>query len=151
MDCPSSRFLRRGRFSEPGRLYLLTSIIEHRKPLLQDFHIARLVVAQFMQAQREGSAHSLAWVVMPDHVHWLIELQNLTLATLMRRFKSRTGCAVLKACRHQGRIWQPGFHDRALRREDDARAVARYIVANPLRAGLVKRLGDYPHWDDVWL
>ena len=31
------------------------------------------------------------------------------------------------------------------------RDVARYIVANPLRAGLVERVGDYPYWDAVWL
>ncbi len=30
-------------------------------------------------------------------------------------------------------------------------AIARYIVANPLRAGLVKKLGDYPYWDSIWL
>jgi hypothetical protein len=29
--------------------------------------------------------------------------------------------------------------------------MARYVVANPLRAGLVKRLGDYPLWDAIWL
>ena len=29
--------------------------------------------------------------------------------------------------------------------------VARYIVANPLRAGLVKKLADYPFWNAVWL
>jgi hypothetical protein len=28
---------------------------------------------------------------------------------------------------------------------------ARYIVANPLRAGLTRRLGDYPLWDAIWL
>jgi hypothetical protein len=38
-----------------------------------------------------------------------------------------------------------------LRRQDDVRAVARYIVANPLRAGLVRDIGDYSHWDAVWL
>ena len=36
-----------------------------------------------------------------------------------------------------GPLWQPGFYDRALRREDDRKAVARYILTNPLRAGLV--------------
>jgi len=29
--------------------------------------------------------------------------------------------------------------------------VARYIVANPLRAGLVESVRDYPHWDAIWL
>ncbi|MFM2004374.1 MAG: hypothetical protein RLZZ09_29 [Pseudomonadota bacterium] len=29
--------------------------------------------------------------------------------------------------------------------------IARYNVVNPLRAGLVDRIGDYPHWDAAWL
>ncbi|MFP3408382.1 transposase, partial [Pseudomonas sp. SIMBA_065] len=48
-------------------------------------------------------------------------------------------------------IWQPGYQDHALRREERLVHVARYIVANPLRAGLVKSVRDYPHWDAVWL
>lgn len=151
MDRPSSHRLRRGRFSEPGRLYLLTSKTEQRAPIFSDFHLARRVVHQFREAQQEASVTSLAWVVMPDHFHWLIELHDVTLKTLMRRVKSRSTCAVNKACGRQGRLWQQGFHDRALRREEDIVAVARYIVANPLRAGLAKRLGEYPHWDAVWL
>jgi len=50
-----------------------------------------------------------------------------------------------------GPLWQQGFHDRALRREDDLVKMARYVVANPLRAGLVERLGDYPLWDAIWV
>ena len=50
-----------------------------------------------------------------------------------------------------GRLYLLTFHDRALRREEDVKAVARYIIANPIRAGLVRRAGDYPHWDCVWL
>ena len=29
--------------------------------------------------------------------------------------------------------------------------MARYIVANPLRAGLVWDIGSYPHWDCIWM
>ncbi len=29
--------------------------------------------------------------------------------------------------------------------------MARYVVANPLRAGLVERIGDYPLWDAIWV
>jgi putative transposase len=38
-----------------------------------------------------------------------------------------------------------------VRKEDDLVGLARYLVANPLRAGLVQRIGEYPHWDAVWL
>lgn len=151
MERPSSHRLRRGRFSEPGRLYLLTSRTEQRVPLFADLYLARLIVHQFREAQQEAAITSLAWVVMPDHFHWLVELHDVTLETLMRRVKSRSTCAVNKACGRQGKLWQQGFHDRALRREEDVLAVARYILANPLRAGLVKRLGEYPHWDAVWV
>lgn len=30
-------------------------------------------------------------------------------------------------------------------------AVARYIIANPIRAKLVRRVGDYPYWNAAWL
>jgi len=48
-------------------------------------------------------------------------------------------------------LWQKGYFDRALRREEDLKAMARYIVANPLRAGLVEHIGQYPLWDAIWL
>jgi len=36
-------------------------------------------------------------------------------------------------------------------KSEDLMKVARYIVANPLRAGLAGHLADYPHWDAIWL
>ncbi len=94
---------------------------------------------------------SLAWVVMPDHLHWLVDLKRGSLAQLMCRVKSRSCRSVNLMSGSQGGLWQRGYHDRALRRDEDLKAAARYIVMNPLRAGLVKRPGDYPLWDAVWL
>ncbi len=48
-------------------------------------------------------------------------------------------------------VWQRGFHDHAVRREETLRDIARYIVANPLRRGLVHTVGDYSLWDAVWV
>ena len=151
MDCPASHRLRRGRVSIPDQLYLLTRTVAGRVPVFADFSLARLMVEQLRYAEDRGLARSLAWVVMPDHMHWLVELKAVSLATLMRRVKCRSTCLVNKRQGRSGPLWQAGFHDRALRRDDDVVAVARYIVANPLRAGLVSRVGDYPHWDAVWL
>ena len=47
--------------------------------------------------------------------------------------------------------WQKAYYDHALRGDEDIQDVARYIVGNPLRANLVTGIGDYPHWDAVWL
>ena len=151
MPYPASELLRIGRFSERGRLYLLTCVAEGRKAVFQDLRPARLVVEQFRLAQTEGAANSLAWIVMPDHIHWLFDLKQKTLADVMRRIKSRSTLTINRRRRSKERVWQPGYHDRAVREEDDIRKMARYIIANPLRAGLVERVGDYPLWDAVWL
>ncbi|MFW3898362.1 REP-associated tyrosine transposase [Pseudomonas putida] len=151
MSYPASKRLRIGRYSEPGRFYFLTCSVENREPLFQDLWLARAVVRQFRLAQEEGAGTSLAWVVMPDHIHWLVELHETPLDVLMRRFKSRSAYAINRLRQTRGRIWQAGFYDFALRREDNTRDVARYIIANPIRAGLVEKVRDYPHWDAVWV
>jgi REP element-mobilizing transposase RayT len=150
-NLPASHRLRTGRVSEPGRIYLLTTAVHHRQPIFGDWRVGRLVVDQLRRAQEEGLVVSQAWVVMPDHFHWLVELHNGSLTCVMRRVKSCSTLAVNRACRREGRLWQQGFQDRAIRKEENLRAAARYIVANPLRAGLVDRIGDYPLWDAIWL
>jgi len=148
---PHAISLRKGRTSQINQIYLLTATVENRQAIFVDLAPARLLIRELYHAQASGLAKSLAWVVMPDHLHWLVSLQQGSLSELMQRVKGRSALEVNSRLGRQGRLWQEGFHDRALRREEDILSVARYIVANPLRAGLVKRIGDYPFWDAVWL
>ena len=150
-DLPAAHRLRAGRYAEPNRIYLLTTNTLDRKPIFADFALGRLVVAQFRVAQDQGFADSLAWVVMPDHFHWLIELRQGSLGGLVQRTKSLSTKAVKQSTGRTTSLLQRGFHDRALRREEDLVKMARYVVANPLRAGLVEKLGDYPLWDAIWV
>ena len=141
-----SKELRAGRCSEAGRIYHVRSSSAQKRPLFHDFKAARLLIHCLEEQQRHGFAQTLAFVVMPDHLHWLLQLRGQReLGQVIGTVKS------LSARRIGSRIWQPGFYDRALRSEDDLHGIARYIVANPVRAGLVARVGEYPHWDCVWL
>ena len=146
-----SHSLRRGRYSEIGRIYLVTSRLHPTRRDLKDWRVGRLLVKEIKGAQDDGWAHSLAWVVMPDHFHWLMQLRHGSLAGVVQRVKSKTAIAVNRATGKQGPLWQCGYHDVAARHEDDLIHFARYIVANPLRAGLANRIGDYPLWDANWL
>jgi putative transposase len=137
--------LRKGRYSAIGITYHITTVTKNRLPLFRDFRLARIVVCQLKALQDEGLAETLSYVVMPDHLHWLMTLQSGTLSGVMQLLKGRTARAI------GAPIWQPNYHDHAIRKDEDLRALARYIVANPLRAGLVERIGDYPWWDSVWL
>jgi REP element-mobilizing transposase RayT len=69
----------------------------------------------------------------------------------MRLFKGATSHIIKPMINWQGTFWQRGFYDYAIRQDEDLKKLARYIVANPLRAGLVESIGDYPHWDAKWL
>jgi putative transposase len=151
IESPHGKALRKGRYSQPGSVYLLTSVTQGRMPHFEDWRVGRLLVSEFRRAHEAGLCESMAFVVMPDHFHWLITLQSGSLAALMGRVRSRSAIAVNRVNGMGGQLWQRGYHDHALRKEEDLPAITRYVVANPLRAGLVKCLGDYPMWDARFL
>jgi len=144
--------LRWGRYSESGRIYHVVCTTAGRWAIFNDFSLARELVCSMRNIAVLGALDSLAWVVMPDHVHWLFSLgDGRDLSRVMGEFKGVSARGINRSLGRRGRVWQRGFYDHALRREEDLADVARYIVANPLRAGLATRLGDYPHWDARWL
>ena len=150
-ELSASHRLRIGRYTEQNRIYLLTTNTLRREPVFRDHTLGRLVVHQCKQAQNDGFADSLAWVVMPDHFHWLIQLNKGSLGQPMCQTKSLSTRAINAASGRTGSLWQQSFHDHALRKEADLVKLARYVVANPLRAGLVEKLGNYPLWDAIWV
>jgi REP element-mobilizing transposase RayT len=96
-----------------------------------------------------GDANVMAWVLMPDHAHWLIQAgADRPLSATVQRLKSLTARAVNAP---GTKIWQAGFHERRLRGEREWRPAARYLVMNPVRAGLCASVWDYSFWDAIWL
>ena len=143
--------LRKGRASLPGQVYLLTTTTAERVPWFLDMELARATCRLTAGHRTWGDAHLLCWVLMPDHWHGLVELGDRDdLPRVMNRFKAITSKHARRVG-HAGQVWARGFHDHALHREENIRQAARYIVANPVRAGLAGRAGDYPYWDCIWL
>lgn len=148
----ANRDARRERVSVAGQAYYLTATTLFRRPVFRDDEAARAVASLHRHPPVWGRSRCLAWVLLPDHWHGLVELgAGDSLEGLMRRFKSLSARAVEERHRINGWLWGRGFHDRALRDEESMRSVARYLVATPLRLGLARRIGDYPYWDAVWL
>jgi len=110
------------------------------------------VVQALNLEEQRGHAVTMAFVVMPDHLHWLVQLiGNRSLSDSVCVVKSGSARIINAAGSSRGTVWQRGFYDRAIRKDDDLVAIARYIVANPLRAGIVRSVADYPLWDAIWL
>lgn len=144
--------LRKGRVSIVGQTYLLTTTTIFRKPVFLDYEAATAVARQHNNPAIWADSKCLAWVLMPDHWHGLVTLGNgESLDSLMRRFKSISARVVDSKFRLNAWLWGKGFHDRAIRTDENLRDAARYVIANPIRAGLVKSIGDYSYWDAVWL
>jgi len=150
MKTPKGKNLRKARFSGTNQIYLITTTTHQRIPLFEDFNCARFVVHAI--SHEDCQAETLAYVVMPDHFHWLMQInEGGKLDKVMQSIKSASSHHINKFHNRKGPVWQSGYHDHALREEEDLKATARYVVANPLRAGLVERVGDYPLWDASWL
>jgi len=144
--------LLKGRISLDYHVYHITTCTEARIPLFLDFFCGRCVVNEMRRLNDDGLLDSIAWVVMPDHVHWVFQLgDQLNLSEVMKRLKARSAIAIHQLIHRQDQVWQKGFHDHAIRQDEDLKNVARYIIANPVRAGLVEKIGDYPLWDAKWL
>ena len=155
---PHSKDLRKGRYSQNNQVYLVTTVTYQRQKVFTDFELGRLVVRAMCFQHQQQKVNSLAFVVMPDHMHWLFSLQNdWGLAKVMQSVKGGSAYKIQKIRRERSEIgknqalWQDGYHDHAVRKEEDLQQLARYLVGNPLRAGLVSKISDYPLWDAVWL
>lgn len=82
---------------------------------------------------------------MPDHLHVLLygESADSDFRALVKRFKQLTSFAHKQI--RGTELWQPGYHEHVLRGDEATASVVRYILENPVRAGLAKTLGEYPH------
>jgi len=148
---PHSSSLRKGRISEPGRIYFITTSCHGGRKHLNDPFSARIVMDEFELRAAEGACDNLAYVVMPDHIHWLLQLRgDSMLHEVVRRLKGRSARLINMMKTSPSIIWQKSFHDHALRAEEDIENIASYLIHNPLRAGLVRGLSDYPFWWSVW-
>ena len=135
--------LRKARTSLTNHMYHITFATKDREPYLMEFNSARSVIKSMMFCEEKQYAKTIAFCIMPDHVHWLLQLEKRTLEQIVRSVKRYTSNERLK--------WARGFYDSGIREQEQLITVARYIIANPKRAGIVNSVKDYPHWDCVFL
>ncbi|MGQ4660962.1 REP-associated tyrosine transposase [Lysobacter sp. F6437] len=144
--------LRLGRHSLDGQVYLVTFTTAGRQPHFADGSVATSACRLLTATTQWQRSRLLAWVLMPDHWHGLVELGGFdSLPACVGRVKGRSARLLRQAHPEVGAVWAPAYHDRALRAEEQLVDAARYVVMNPVRARLVRRVGDYPYWDAVWL
>ena len=86
----------------------------------------------------------LAWVVMPNHVHLLVEIWRTPQSELLKDWKGYTARRINRVLGRRGTFWQADYWDRYIRDEDHYRKVLHYIEWNPVMARLAKSPAEWP-------
>ena len=93
-------------------------------------------------------------VVMPDHVHMIVtpitdyeRMRIFPLCQIMHTIKSYSAHEINKRLSRRGPIWQDESFDHVLRSSESLDAKIAYVLANPVRRGLVNTPNEYS-W--VW-
>ena len=128
--------------------YFVTICTNRRRRIFEDAVFARDAIAKLL---RSASAHRFAlpaYCLIPDHAHVVAVGQhdNSQLTTFIKSWNTQTGFAWRQAFRFVDRpepLWQPGYHDHVLREGESILGVARYVVLNPVRSGIVADPTDY--------
>jgi putative transposase len=135
-------------FSYTGQhRYFLTICAHRREPVFTASPVACFVIDQLLRSAKAKTFEVLAHGVMPDHLHALVV--GLTPASdvkeFVRSYKQHTGHWWKHEHGQSSPLWQASYYERVLRDEDRNEGVIRYILMNPVRAGLVNDPREYPY------
>ena len=139
----------------PGGTWFFTVNLQRRHDndlLVREFDLLRRCVS-IERSRRPFSV--LAWVVLPDHMHWLWRLPpgDMDFATRWRRIRTDFSlriakgewCPPARRCRGERGIWQRRYLEHLIRDEDDLRRHIDYIHINPVKHGHAACTADWPH------
>lgn len=123
---------------------------------LAEPHIADIIQSE-LNALHPDYYHLHAYCLMPNHLHLLVDLQDIAppsprkngiqftaLTQALWLLKGRTGHAYQKALRQNGRFWAREFYDHVVRDDKEYERILKYIVNNPVKAGLVEEWQQWP-------
>ena len=127
-----------------GRYHLRTST-SWQHPAFTNAETVAAASGLLLQLAEERQVAVFAYCFMPDHVHVLLDARDdsAALRDVVKRWKQASG--YWYARRFGRTLWQSGYFERILRREETTELVANYILANPVRTGLAKHVGEYPY------
>jgi REP element-mobilizing transposase RayT len=132
------------RIEFPGAVYHLTTRGDRREPIYRD-DTDRLVHLNLLaQAMDRFDAQVLAYCLMGNHFHLVLQTRSANLSRLMRhlngvytqRFNRRHGLA--------GHLFQGRFKAILVDRDAYLLALCRYVERNPVAAGLADEPGRWP-------
>ena len=97
------------------------------------------------EEQERQNCAVFTYCLMPDHLHFLIspKIDGISVLKFTDQYKGKTTNRGW-AAGWRGKLWQPRYYDHIVRKEEDLRGIAKYILNNAVRRRLVARPEDWP-------
>jgi putative transposase len=137
------------RYYIPNAIVFITGVTRDRVPYLEPEDNIELFWETMRHVQEVHPFHLLAYVILPDHFHWLMRVDDesgdfsVVLHSVKRNFtlnfKKAHGIAAPVS------LWQKRFWDHVIRGEEDLNNHFDYIHWNPVKHGYVRRPEDWSH------
>ncbi|WP_028241540.1 REP-associated tyrosine transposase [Stutzerimonas azotifigens] len=136
-----------------GATWFFTVTLANRRSSMLVEEIERLRAA-YREAQRTRPFQTLAICVLPDHLHavWALPEGDADYARRWSLIKSRFSrqlpavpAGTSKQRKREKGVWQRRYWEHMIRDEADLQRHVDYIHYNPVRHGLVARVGDWPY------
>jgi type I restriction enzyme R subunit/putative DNA methylase len=96
-----------------------------------------------------GRYRLIAWVIMPNHIHAMIQMAEFPLAKIIQSWKRHSSSKILGILKtHEGfagsrTLWHRDYWDRYMRDDRHMQITKTYIEENPVKAGLVAKTSDW--------
>ena len=85
-----------------------------------------------------------AWIIMPNHLHFLIKAGATPLAKIVKELKRYTAREANKILRRKGEFWCEDYFDTYMRNAEHEIKTRHYIENNPVKARLVREPKAWP-------
>jgi putative transposase len=135
------------RYHREGNFYFITNVTFGRSPILTKN--VRLLTNAIMSARVKTPFELLAWVIIPDHFHFVIGPSSWDISKLLQTIKMSFGASYRKQVGiSSGRVWQNRFWDHIIRDQEDLNRHLDYVHYNPVKHGLAQSAFDWK-WSSI--
>ncbi|MEZ5358332.1 MAG: transposase [Candidatus Zixiibacteriota bacterium] len=122
------------RYPNPHGSYFITCVTYERQPLLiKNFDLLKKAAIRLV---KKHSIKIEAYIILPDHIHALINIEDYDISEILHRFKTSFSAQFYKR-HHTKRVWQKRFWDHIIRDQDDWNHHLDYIHYNPAKHGYI--------------
>jgi REP element-mobilizing transposase RayT len=133
-------------YSDPSYVYFATLCARAGGAPFAVAALAHDIVEAIHWSRTHGRWRVFAFCLMPDHLHLALSpvAGGWPLSRVFQAFKSWTTHESWGHGIH-GALWQRGWYDHIVRREESLEHIMQYILANPVRRGLVESPEEWPY------